>query len=161
MSEPSSLPEEAVALAGDPPALVRHIVERYHAPVRDEFARLLALAERVETHHGDLPECPLGIGLVLGDLYNELSEHLDREEREVFPLIAAGHAEAARRPGAAMRAEHADWASRFAAIRELTHGFTPPDFACRTWRGLYEGLEKLERDLDAHMRIEDELLFGG
>jgi regulator of cell morphogenesis and NO signaling len=155
-----ALPESAAPLAHDPAALARHLVEHYHTPIRALFPELLALAERVETHHGDLPECPLGLSLVVGDLFNEVIEQFDRTEQVILPLIVAGQRAAAREPARALADAQADVTARFAALGQLTGGFVPPPFACRTWRGLYEGLDRLSRDWNDQQRIGLALVSG-
>ena len=46
-----------------------------------------------------------------------------------------------------------------AQIRELTDNLTLPDGACRTWTALYEGLAGFLDDFDAHLQLENEVLF--
>ncbi|MBK6765591.1 MAG: hemerythrin domain-containing protein, partial [bacterium] len=44
-------------------------------------------------------------------------------------------------------------------LRNLTNNYTPPDGACNTYRGLFAGLEELERDLHWHIHKENNILF--
>jgi regulator of cell morphogenesis and NO signaling len=66
--------------------------------------------------------------------------------------------------GAAQRAEgglafgHATIGA-LARLRELTAGYTLPDWACDTVRALWRGLEELEADLHLHIHLENNILF--
>jgi regulator of cell morphogenesis and NO signaling len=139
--------------------LVAHILARYHAPLRRDMPELVRIAERVETLHGDHPDCPFGLSVVLADMWHDLEDHMLREERVLFPLLAAGNASVARAPLARMAEDHASHLVRLEALGTLTHDFTPPDAACRSWRTLYAGLARLRDDLRDHIRLEDEVLF--
>jgi regulator of cell morphogenesis and NO signaling len=44
-------------------------------------------------------------------------------------------------------------------IRTLTSDFTPPADACPTWRVCLQELEAFERDLHAHVHLENNILF--
>jgi regulator of cell morphogenesis and NO signaling len=44
-----------------PVELVEHILARYHAPLRGELERLVALSDKVETVHAEKPDCPHGL----------------------------------------------------------------------------------------------------
>ncbi|PKP84643.1 MAG: hypothetical protein CVT80_06970, partial [Alphaproteobacteria bacterium HGW-Alphaproteobacteria-2] len=58
-----------------------------------------------------------------------------------------------------MRADHDNHDREVAEIRRLTHDLTLPEGACRTWTALYEGLAEFITDLNAHIRLENEVLF--
>lgn len=58
-----------------------------------------------------------------------------------------------------MMHEHDDAGAALARLRELTHGFTPPDEACNTYRALFGGLAELEEDLHRHIHLENSVLF--
>ena len=38
-------------------------------------------------------------------------------------------------------------------------GFAPPDWACPTFRGLYDGLAQFETDMHLHVGFENNILF--
>ncbi|HYD89847.1 MAG TPA: hemerythrin domain-containing protein [Vitreimonas sp.] len=58
-----------------------------------------------------------------------------------------------------MRHEHDEHAEHLKALSELTGRFTPPEGACRSWRALYDGCAKLAADLEAHIALENDVLF--
>ena len=45
-------------------------------------------------------------------------------------------------------------------MRAVTRDYALPDGACPTFRGLYYGLEQLERDLHIHVHLENNILFA-
>ncbi|HNT89616.1 MAG TPA: hemerythrin domain-containing protein, partial [Candidatus Hydrogenedentes bacterium] len=38
-------------------------------------------------------------------------------------------------------------------------GYTPPDWACNSYRAVLDGLQSLERDLHQHIHKENNILF--
>ena len=88
-----------------------------------------------------------------------------KEDRVLFPAIAAIEAGAAGanawidQPIAVMEAEHDHAGQALARMRELTADYTPPEWACPTFRGLYFGLAELERDMHLHVHLENNILF--
>lgn len=168
---------EAGGDAGAPPAppatladLCQRIVGRYHRGLRSELPRLAQMAEKVLRVHGNtMPEVLPRLAAAVGELAAELDAHMREEEAAVFPAIerlagtaGSGQPRAAQDVAvliAAREDEHAVAGSRLREIRDLTSGFTPPAWACNTFRGLYHGLAELERDLHEHIHLENNILF--
>ena len=138
--------------------LIDHIVERYHNPLRTELPELLAMARRVEMRHADKPTVPSGLADHLAGVMADLSQHLDKEERILFPLLKS-RAGGASGPINVMMLEHDDHGAALRQIRELTGDLQPPPGACATWRALYLRLEELEADLMEHIHLENNILF--
>ena len=91
-----ALPPEAA----DSPALIDHILDRFHATHREELAWLIPMAQKVETVHGDHEEAPLGLTAALIALADDLESHMQKEEQVLFPMIrGGGHPQAALRQG--------------------------------------------------------------
>ena len=86
-------------------------------------------------------------------------QHLEKEERILFPAILDGAGPALAGPVHCMEAEHTDHGENLAATRALTNDLRAPAEACTTWRALYEGLASLERDLMEHIHLENNVLF--
>jgi regulator of cell morphogenesis and NO signaling len=150
--------------------LVAHIQERYHAPLREELPRLSLMLAKVVVRHGDaLPGTLLPLQQAFAALETELMDHMDKEDAVLFPSIVAmetpGVAAAERawtwieQPIDVMQAEHASAGEALARMRAITDGYTPPDWACPTFRGLYYGLSELERDMQVHVHLENHVLF--
>lgn len=140
-------------------ALIEHIVTRYHQVHREDLAKLLPLAERVEQVHADDPEVPNGLTGAILRLSREMVEHMAKEEMILFPAMRAGGGTGIEHPIAVMRADHDDHAENIALIRRLTNDLTPPAKACGSWRSLYAGLTTLFDDLATHIALENDVLF--
>jgi regulator of cell morphogenesis and NO signaling len=139
--------------------LVRHIVDHFHAPLREELPRLEAMARKVARVHGDKE--PVRLPALLETflaLKAEVDEHLREEEQSLFPAILAG-AEDPEAPLAAFVDDHTRVGRELARIRELTDDFRVPDGACNTWNALWHGLAALETDLHEHIHLENNVLF--
>lgn len=164
--EPSRLAQELAALnraAPDAPsengALIAHIVETYHCAHRREIPRLIELARRVEATHGQHPAVPTGLAKVLEQTLYELLDHMQKEEQVLFPAMTSGYRGSLSAPITVMRFEHDQHAHGIRALQRLTNGLRPPEDACGSWRGLYDGIEKLINDLIDHMHLENNVLF--
>jgi regulator of cell morphogenesis and NO signaling len=144
----------------DAPALIDHILGRYHLRHREQFAGLVRLARTVEQHHAQHPDCPAGIAQWLCDVQQALESHMRKEEQVLFPLLARGGA-GTQAPIAVMRVEHGQQRAALAGLEALAHGLTPPADASDAWRELYAGLRAFRDDLAEHMRLEDDVLFAG
>lgn len=140
-------------------ALMEHLVERYHASLREELPNLLVLAGRVEKAHAGNVACPSGISGHLAEILSELETHLVKEEGILYPMIYGGRGGAALLPVKVMMQEHEDLLERLRRIRVLTNDFTLPPEACPTWGALYEGLIRLEAELREHAHLENDVLF--
>jgi regulator of cell morphogenesis and NO signaling len=141
------------------PDLIRHIVERYHEPLRRELPELLEMAWKVEQVHADKPSAPKGLHDHLTRMHADVLDHLLKEEHVLFPLILAGHGRHAAAPVQAMEHEHKDHGRNLLRMRQLTDDLTPPAEACATWRALYLRLAELEADLMDHIHLENNVLF--
>ena len=154
-------------------SLIDHIVTRYHAGLREELPRLLALAEKVANVHGaNHPDTLPALRDTFRALKDELDAHLEKEEHVLFPYVRELET-AARglRPSfsiplglasgaiGVMEREHEIAGLALKTMHRLTGGFRPPDDACGSFRALYAGLEIFEADLHAHIHLENNILF--
>ncbi|MFN3293113.1 MAG: hemerythrin domain-containing protein [Gemmobacter sp.] len=147
------------APTNDPAALTTHIETRFHQTHRGQLPDLAALARKVERVHGDQPEAPHGLGALLERLIGELEVHMKKQELILFPAIRRGGMPGIEHPIAVMRADHDDHADGIAQIRAPTNDLTLPEGACRSWTALYDGPATFIADLEAHVRLENEVLF--
>lgn len=143
----------------DTPALIAHILSRYHDTHRAELEWLIPLAQRVETVHGDHEEAPLGLTEALLALRDELESHMQKEEQILFPMMQQGGNPMIVHPIAVMRHEHDDTTGLLKGIEHVTHGLSLPEGACGSWTALYTGLRKFSEDLVTHIHLENSVLF--
>lgn len=153
--------------------LITHIVTTHHEYLRSELPAIETRLRKVylvyNKRHG-----PTLIGLpqVFAELRAELEMHMRKEEMVLFPAIAAYETAVnsaksipavpfgtVANPIRVMEMEHEAAGNALARIREITRGFALPDDACVTYRALMSGLEDLERDLHAHIHLENNILF--
>lgn len=142
----------------DPADITRFIETEYHAKHRAQLPALAALSEKVETVHAGQSNVPAGLAALLRRMIGELEVHMKKEELILFPAIrkAAAGLDA---PIAAMRADHDDHEAEVERIRQITRDLTLPEGACRSWTRLYAGVGEFLDDLDAHIRLENNVLF--
>src|SRR5690606_19388029 len=104
----------------------------------------------------------------LREFSEELMSHMLREERILFPMIRRlevgdrlldFHNDSIVQPIQHMEMEHTDAGESLERMRTLTDGYTPPQWACNTYRAMLDGLARLERDMHQHVHKENSILF--
>jgi regulator of cell morphogenesis and NO signaling len=94
--------------------------------------------------------------------------HMLKEEQCLFPRIRQieandqppfDHCENLSIPIRQMEVEHDDAGSALNKLKELTDGFSPPEWACKKYHSLLARFAYLERDMQIHIDKEDNLLF--
>ncbi len=132
----------------------------YHRPLEAELPRLVALAEQVQDPGADGARAfSSGLLQTLRALEQSLLDHMLKEEQILFPLISSGQGAEARVPVEVMEAEHDEAVGYVARLRDLTGDYAVPEGASEPVRALWAGLAALDLDLQAHMWLEDEVLF--
>ena len=152
-------PERPWSSASDE-ELIAHILDSYHAPLPELLSHLEALVSRVAETHGDKDPERLGeLKDTIFSLSRELIEHMMKEEQVLFPWILSNRQPPPIAPIQVMLLEHEGAGRLLMRIEVLTDGFQAPEGACSTWRSLYAGLEKLNRELRIHIHLENNILF--
>jgi regulator of cell morphogenesis and NO signaling len=148
--------------------LADHIENTHHAFLREELPRLARLTREIAQKHGEREPRLHQVQETFRRMAFELSAHMLKEEHCLFPMIrqleagyqpTMAHCGTLANPIGQMESEHIDADSELKHLREMTHGFTPPEWACKSYRGLLASLAYLERDLQAHIHKEDNILF--
>jgi regulator of cell morphogenesis and NO signaling len=144
--------------------LADHIEAVHHAYLRSELPRLHAMTAKVANVHGAHRRGLVELRNVFDKFTRELSAHMAKEERILFPWIrllegAGAVPTGVSHPVAQMVHEHDDAGEDLARMRALTDGFTPPLDACGTYRAMLDGLKDLEADMHAHVHKENNILF--
>jgi len=141
------------------PALVDHIITRYHETHRRELPELVKLAQRVESVHRDRPDSPAGLADLLSAAEGELGEHMAKEEQILFPAMQQGYKGSLDMPIRVMRHDHDQHTVMIRSLQAITRDYAPPEDACRSWQALYNGVEKFVTDLTQHIHLENNILF--
>ncbi len=171
------LEEASLVVLGAPPVdaaamslteLADHIQKQHHGYLRDVLPRLDMLTARVASVHGaDDPRLNEVRQTLLG-FAAELSSHMMKEEQVLFPMIRqldasetlpAFHCGSLNNPIRQMELEHHDAGAALERMRALTDEYTPPSWACNTYRAMLDELSHLERDMHQHVHKEDNVLF--
>ncbi len=148
--------------------LADHIVQTHHAYLRAELPRLDQITERVYRVHGEHEPRLAEVRGAFRSLRDELTEHMMKEERILFPMIremaqADGpqqfHCGSIANPINQMEAEHEHAGDALATMRRATDDYQPPEWACNTYRAMLDGLAYLERDMHQHVHKENNVLF--
>lgn len=147
--------------------LIDHIVGTHHVYLKSELPRLAAMAEKVAKVHGDAEASLHDVRDVFDGLQAELTAHMGKEEAILFPMVKqlvhgtlpAQQAAFLGGPMGVMEAEHDSAGAALERLHTLTGAYTPPDWACNTYRALFDGLAELERDLHLHIHKENNILF--
>jgi regulator of cell morphogenesis and NO signaling len=135
------------------------LVSRFHQRHREQLPELVLLAQKVEQVHQDKPACPKGLAAQLHLIYEDLYDHMLKEERILFPVIEQGMGTQAGGPISVMELEHQHTGELLEQVKTLTNNMTPPEGACVTWRALYAGINEFINDLMEHIHLENNLLF--
>lgn len=147
-----------------PVELMKHIVGTYHAYLRKELPRLLAMSECVSMIHGGRTGSLKEVYWLYCEMVDDLTVHLNKEEQILFPAIEALYsgenaAMSLDDSVADMLAEHDDEGDTLAWIRILTNNFTAPPDACKIYRAFFAGLAELEEKLHRQIHLENSVLF--
>ncbi|EOW6617196.1 iron-sulfur cluster repair protein YtfE [Cronobacter dublinensis] len=139
--------------------IIDHIIARYHDRHREQLPELILQATKVERVHADKPGVPKGLAKYLTMLHEELTSHMMKEERVLFPMIKQGMGSQAMGPINVMESEHDEAGELLEVIKHATNNVTPPPEACTTWRAMYNGINELIDDLMNHISLENNNLF--
>jgi regulator of cell morphogenesis and NO signaling len=148
--------------------LCDHIETVHHRYLDAELPRLDAMTRKVAEVHGDRDPRLREVRRIFETLQASMRSHSKEEEDLVFPMIRrlesagadrASVAAAFRESFAKLEAEHDRAGSALAKFRQLTDNYTPPGWACDTYRATLEALDRLERDTHLHVHKENNVLF--
>jgi regulator of cell morphogenesis and NO signaling len=148
--------------------LCDHIERIHHDYLREELERLDFMTRKVAAVHGDSEARLHDLRRVFELFREKMLSHTKEEEQIVFPKIR--QLEAKQQDKASLVAdlkailtkletEHDDAGAALVRFRELTDDYTPPDWACNTFRAMYDSLERLEKHTHQHIHKENNVLF--
>jgi regulator of cell morphogenesis and NO signaling len=145
------------------------LIERHHGSLRralpaisDELAALCRESDSTALRD---------VCVAFASLADQIDAHLAKEQHLLFPAIEAlaGAERDGRRPAMPfvtllhpirlMEAEHLRIESAIDQLRDLVLEVAEPDCLMTGWRRVLLALAQLDRDVRAHRRAEDDLLF--
>jgi regulator of cell morphogenesis and NO signaling len=151
--------------------LADYIINTHHYYIRKSLPEIRSYAAKVAQVHGDRHPELQTIHMLVEKLHTDLSAHLEKEEKILFPYIKelVATPESARlsqssnfgiqHPIADMEREHETAAEILAGIRSLSNNYTLPADACASYGLLYRMLDEFENDLHLHVHLENNILF--
>jgi regulator of cell morphogenesis and NO signaling len=147
--------------------LVRHVLDRFHRPLRSELA---AIGDLLDAEAPD--ETIEALRATFATLSDELLSHMQKEERVLFPhVLEMEEAAAGGRPWrsalggitpgvvSVMMREHGSSQLALVSLRRITANFVPPEDAGPERAALYARLAAFEEELQRHIALEDGVLF--
>lgn len=148
--------------------LCDHIERAHHDYLREELPRLDFMTRKVAAVHGADETRLLEVRAIFESFRDKMTSHTKEEEEIVFPKIR--QLENARQDKAEvatglkdilsrLESEHEGAGAALSRFRELTDNYTPPEWACNTFRAMYDSLERLEKETHQHVYKENNVLF--
>ena len=148
--------------------LADHIERIHHSYLHEELPQLEKMVTKVAAVHGNKEPRLVQIKDVFLALSAELKTHLMKEEQVLFPMIRqletsntlpSFHCGTLVNPITRMTVEHDGAGVALAQLRQLTDDFAPPEWACNTYRALFDALHTFEQDMHQHIHKENNVLF--
>ncbi len=148
-------------------SLIDYILQTHHTFTREKGSLLLNYTEKLLNAHAESHKEVIELRNLVTSLVEELMTHLLKEERVLFPAILAILDEKPLpfekshiiHPIQAMEFEHEQVGNLLRQINSLTNNFSPPKYACTTWKVCYSTLKEFTEDLHKHIHLENNLLF--
>ncbi len=142
------------------PALIGRILDRHHTYLRRTLPALGPLLQKVAAVHGDHNPKLRPLHRAFAELRDRILPHLDGEEQALFPLLMSRSGEKARieRELRGMREDHLVVGAALAGIRDLSDGFSVPEWGCNSYRIAMAELHGLETDVLRHVHLENHVL---
>jgi len=150
--------------------LCDYIEENHHTYVKEALPMLAAYADKVASVHGHHHAALIQMQGLVHELVDELSHHLQKEERILFPHIRRAvedesHAQNLpfgefEQPVKMMEQEHDHAGDVMKKLRKISNDYFLPDYACNTWRAYFHLLTEFEEDLFIHIHLENNVLHG-
>ena len=155
-----------------PDFLADYIVNTHHTYVNKTLPDIKTYANKVMKVHGGRHHELIRVNELVEAVSVELSAHMIKEERILFPyikrLVAVKKNEepnldnpfgSVQNPINMMEMEHELVGKNLDEIRQLSHNYLLPEDACASYSLLYRMLDEFEEDLHLHIHLENNILF--
>ncbi len=152
--------------------LIDYIINNHHTYVIKAIPKILNHLQKVSSAHKEKHPEILLIQGTFRELSEELMNHLQKEEKMLFPYakklnlsfknsleIPMAPFGAVENPLRVLESEHESAGKMSALINKLSSNYTPPEDACGTFKVLYYELKEFENDLHTHVHLENNILF--
>jgi regulator of cell morphogenesis and NO signaling len=152
--------------------LAEYIVNTHHHYVRKTLPDIVSYSERVRNVHGNVHPELFRINQLVSEIDAELSGHLMKEEKILFPYIKAlsaakektqplqaVHFGSVQSPINMMEMEHELVGKNLDEIKKLSNNYSLPEDACASYSLLYHMLDEFDEDMHLHIHLENNILF--
>lgn len=152
--------------------LADYIVNTHHSYIRKKLPDITAYANKVMKVHGDRHPELIEINKLVKAVNSELTDHLEKEERVLFPYIKELVRADKNTPPPQVaqfksiqdiisqhEKEHEVVGGNLNTIRKLSSNYTLPEDACASYSLLYRMLDEFEEDIHLHIHLENNILF--
>jgi regulator of cell morphogenesis and NO signaling len=146
------MPDDQTSPGADVPELIAHIVERFHETHRRELQMLVALARERGVAAAELAEH-------LASMTNALEVHMFKEEMRLFPMMEQGGNALIGRLIDDLERDHRAHEEAISRLEALSAGLSGQAARHGSADALQAGVVKLVADLEAHIRLEEDVLF--
>jgi regulator of cell morphogenesis and NO signaling len=148
--------------------LADHIEQTHHTYLHAELPRIGTMMAAVAAAHGEMDSRLPQLSETFQMLAAELSGHMMKEEQVLFPMVRqldasetapTFHCGTLANPIQQMGLEHIQAEALLAKLHELTDGYSVPEWACGTYRGMLNALAHFVHDTRLHIDKENNSLF--
>lgn len=152
--------------------LADYIVNIHHSYVRKNLPDITTYADKVMKVHGDDHPELVEINNRVKEVSSELSAHIEKEEKVLFPKIKAlvnrsKDITSQKALGSEdlkhfidlQEAKHESVGKELDEIRKLSNNYALPEDACASYTLLYRMLDEFEDDTHLHIHLENNILF--
>jgi len=147
--------------------LAEYIVRVHHNYTKTNMPLILSYLQKVTTKHGHQLPGLIQVHELFTDLTDEMSQHMFKEEKILFPRIKQLElfeemrmgTEMLQNPINVMKHEHDSAGNIMQKIKELTNNYTTDASACTTLKMTFAALKAFEVDLHQHVHLENNILF--
>ena len=145
-------------------------IEKYHHQNADDAAVFIktSISRLVRLYGRQYPEL-VEIKNIFDEMTGHLSVHMKHEEFIVFPyirqMVKKGRKvkstiyKSVKSPIGAMMTDHETETLCLKKLDDLTHHYSPPAEGGTAFKITYAAMRELEKDLHAHLALENEVLF--
>ena len=152
--------------------LADYIANTHHSYVKKTIPDLRSYSSKVASVQGNRHPELFAISQLTDEVCEELSSHMIKEEKVLFPYIKelvaakntaqplhAAHFGTVQNPINMMEHEHEIVGEKLDQIRKLSKNYSLPEDACASYSYLFKTLDEFENDLHLHVHLENNILF--
>lgn len=146
--------------------LCDYIVNTHHKFVLKTLPELVFYTQKIASVHGENHSELTEIATMFSQVNDELRQHLQHEEEDLFPAIKRMLTSPNESDRAIIRSEidrmfgeHDFAGGAMDTINQITNGYSVPEDGCSTYQVAFKLLHEFEEDIHVHVHLENNILF--